>query len=333
MKKHFLERFFSLTTDGTDKILTIFGIRIKFRRKHKERLLALKNRLNVLGDRLNRLSEEIGYHNYQINNVRNVLGYVTPPAYMQYFEVHVTDHCNLNCKGCAHYCPLVTKPVFHDIDKFSADFRELSSKLTVERIRLLGGEPLLHPDVNRFIAIARRYFPYSEIHLVTNGILLPTMKKGFWETLQGNEVFLDISQYPPLKDKQELYKQLAAENNVKLSSGILTNKFWCSLNSKGDSDANESYRQCLSMKNCPNLRNGRMMVCPEACYLDIYNEYFNEKIPFDKGIDIYKHSGEEIVRYLKSPSEACNYCIPCGRNFEWGMSMKDKSEWDVHVRV
>ena len=39
---------------------------------------------------------------------------------LYHFEVHITDHCNLNCKGCAHFSNLC-KPTFADLDEFEAD--------------------------------------------------------------------------------------------------------------------------------------------------------------------------------------------------------------------
>ncbi len=320
--KNCLEKIVSVTNKGTNKVVSILGYEIKLRNKHKENIR-----------RIDELEQRLHEKEYQINSLRNALGGVTPSAYLQYVEVHLTDHCNLNCKACEHYCPLVDAPTFTDIEEFTADMRELSSKVTVEKIRLMGGEPLLHPDVNSFITITRKYFRHSDIHLVTNGILLQKMSAGFWCTLRENDIFLDISKYPPLKDKYDFYRQLANENQVKLGYSKIADEFWCSLNPNGDSDANESFSNCWIMRNCHNLRHGRVMLCPEACYMDIYNKYFNENIPRDTGIDIYENSGEKIVEYLNTPKETCRYCKPFGRIFEWGISTKDKTEWDANARV
>ena len=75
------------------------------------------------------------------------------------FEVHITEHCNLNCKGCYHFSPLA-KEEYLDINEFERDLRRIYELCgdNVERITLLGGEPLLHPDINRFIEVTRKIY-------------------------------------------------------------------------------------------------------------------------------------------------------------------------------
>ena len=65
---------------------------------------------------------------------------------MNYLEHHIVDHCNLNCGGCSHFSPLAD-PWFEDFDTFKKDFLQLYDIThgNVGVIRLMGGEPLLHP--------------------------------------------------------------------------------------------------------------------------------------------------------------------------------------------
>jgi molybdenum cofactor biosynthesis enzyme MoaA len=66
-------------------------------------------------------------------------------------ETHLVDHCNLNCKGCSHFASLVPGEVFTDIEIFKRDIARLSQIfIDVYEIRLMGGEPLLHPDIDTF---------------------------------------------------------------------------------------------------------------------------------------------------------------------------------------
>lgn len=51
----------------------------------------------------------------------------------------------------------------------------LANCAQVHTIRLMGGEPLLHPHVIDFCTTTRKLFPTSEIVLVSNGILLPML--------------------------------------------------------------------------------------------------------------------------------------------------------------
>lgn len=96
------------------------------------------------------------------------------------FEVHLAEHCNLNCRGCDHFCPLA-KPAYTDLNVFQRDFKRLSELFHMEagEIHLLGGEPLLNPQVEEFCKIARKNFPKATINIITNGILLPEMPDSF----------------------------------------------------------------------------------------------------------------------------------------------------------
>jgi molybdenum cofactor biosynthesis enzyme MoaA len=63
------------------------------------------------------------------------------------------------------------------------------------QIRLLGGEPLLHPDIMAFCAATRYAFPRASIEIVTNGILLPTMPQKFFDGLKKYDVGIYLSDY------------------------------------------------------------------------------------------------------------------------------------------
>ena len=34
------------------------------------------------------------------------------PTHLRGFELHLVDHCNLNCRGCTHFSPLAEKKFF-----------------------------------------------------------------------------------------------------------------------------------------------------------------------------------------------------------------------------
>jgi uncharacterized radical SAM superfamily Fe-S cluster-containing enzyme len=112
------------------------------------------------------------------------------------FEIHVCEHCNLNCKGCGHFSPLAKKH-FLDPAVFERDCRQLSklSNRRVELIDLMGGEPLLHPQITKIFEIARMYFD-DTIQLVTNGILLEKQNDVFWESCRRQRIDILISRYP-----------------------------------------------------------------------------------------------------------------------------------------
>lgn len=69
----------------------------------------------------------------------------------------------------------------------------------------MGGEPLLHPEVEKFLVEARKLFPKSEIQLVTNGLLLKKRKEELLDTINDNNIRVCVSNYG-LLDLRELLK-------------------------------------------------------------------------------------------------------------------------------
>ena len=113
------------------------------------------------------------------------------------FEVHVCEHCNLNCKGCYHFSPLA-KEEFLDVVEWENDCKRLSILFDreMEFISLMGGEPLLHPKICDLLKITRKYFDIGDVSIITNGILLLDMDDDFWNTCRENNVTIRQTKYP-----------------------------------------------------------------------------------------------------------------------------------------
>lgn len=100
-------------------------------------------------------------------------------------EFHLADHCNLNCKGYTHFSNLVSKPVFTDWDQFSRNIMQLKKYFShLHFFYLLGGEPLLNPDVGRYAMLVRENFPYTDIVIVTNGLLVLKLKESVLQMIK-----------------------------------------------------------------------------------------------------------------------------------------------------
>jgi MoaA/NifB/PqqE/SkfB family radical SAM enzyme len=250
-------------------------------------------------------------------------------------EVHVTDHCNLNCCHCSHFSPLA-KEKFLDIELFENDCKRLA-KLSVSNekvscLRLLGGEPLLHPRLPDIFEVARKYLNDMFIMLVTNGILLSKQKESFWESCQRNKIVISISNYPIKIDFDEIIK-LGKKYSVTLDLAKLEKNGWnkSPLDLQGKQNLNGSHKDC-SQKTCFQLCEGKMYVCPVITYISSFNNYFNQNLEITENdyIDIYKaKSMKEIVDFLHESKPFCRYCNVKGNvlNVEWKLSKKEITEW------
>lgn len=149
---------------------------------------------------------------------------------LEQYQVHLTDKCNLNCKGCGHFCCITPQDNFIDVEEYVRDMRQLKKKFWgVERLYLLGGEPLLHPEVSVIMEKTRMIFPDADIRLTTNGLLLPKQSEEFYETVKRYNIHLEISLYQPTQKLlseglEELLKSRGGGmgyNNYSGSAGLL----------------------------------------------------------------------------------------------------------------
>jgi len=89
-------------------------------------------------------------------------------------EIDVTWACNLRCFNCNRSCeqaPTGECITVEQVKRFVSD--SAARGLTWERVRVLGGEPTLHPDLLEILEVLRdwrrRHAPDARIELVTNG--------------------------------------------------------------------------------------------------------------------------------------------------------------------
>jgi len=245
-----------------------------------------------------------------------------------WFEVMLTDHCNLNCKSCSHFCPLA-KEKFADIKTLERDFKRLSelSGGKIDRLVLLGGEPLLHPQLLDIIRFARKHFPQGSIRILSNGILLPQQPPEFWQTCHENSIEIEVSVYPIKIDIPKIEK-IAAQNGVNFYIDNKNGKWWhIKYDTAGKQNKNDTFDICVV---CIMLADGKLY-CGHAYTTKFFNDYFGQTFELTKkdSIDIYKVKNiQEIHRFFCKPQPFCRYCNKRdGYLTEWALSKREKTEW------
>ncbi|MBR3654605.1 MAG: 4Fe-4S cluster-binding domain-containing protein [Elusimicrobia bacterium] len=246
---------------------------------------------------------------------------------LEFIEIHLVDSCNLKCKACTSFSNITTKANFIDARLLGIRLSKLTKLFTIEQIRLVGGEPLLHPDINNVLKIVRQCLGYSQIELVTNGILLNKMSKDFFETCYKNNINIIISPYPVLKNKEEI-KQILSPFKINYNFFPMIFSFSANLNPKGNSNKEETFKNCRYTRY-KTLKEDNIYTCPICAYIDQYNEYFNKNIPIGKGINIYTKSRKQIKSYLSEPEETCKYCTNLTKYIDWECSNTPKeTDWN-----
>lgn len=251
------------------------------------------------------------------------------------FNVHLTDHCNLNCKGCGHFSP-IAKEKYLDLFEFENDCKRLSqlTNKRVERIELMGGEPLLHPYLIDIISIARRYFN-GEITIATNGILLSKQDDNFWKSCHENDINIGMTSYNINVDIESI-KNKAKHFDVVFSfkgKSSKTPRLWYynPMDISGKQNIKINFDLCKWANVCIFLENGKLYTCVVPALIKHLNRHFSLdfKTSSKDYIDIYKVKDiSEVFSFLNKPIPFCRYCLPQKEELtKWEISNKSISEW------
>ena len=237
-----------------------------------------------------------------------------------YVEMHLTDHCNLNCVGCSHFSS-ISKPYFKDYIEFVAEMTELSEKFDVKVLRLMGGEPLLHPDCMKFCSTARDIFPHAQIVLVTNGILLDRVDVAL---INENDITVCISDYNLNLNRPEFFGIRKTQAHPK---GELYN---ISLDLEGRQNPQYAFDNCdLHTHHWNFYKDGRLYPCCVMPNIHIFLEHFGIEWEYkedDIGISVFDNNSEKIVKFLNTPTPLCKYCNTIARSKSKVRHCKSKGE-------
>lgn len=256
------------------------------------------------------------------------------------FEVHLNEHCNLNCKCCDHFSP-IAKEEYADFDSVEKDFIRMKELLGNERnvgIYLLGGEPLLNPRIIDYIYMARKHFDNKEkdiIRIVTNGILLNKQKEEFWKACAENDILIAPTHYPISIDYESIKKK-SEKYGVKIeffhSDDLVEYMYNIPLHLKGDLDAKDSFEHCHIASRCAFVRNGKLYCCPRIANIQHFNKKYNKNLKVDEDdfLDIYKiERFDDIEEYLSRPKEFCSHCNTrnLNRYVKWSAGGNTMEDW------
>lgn len=243
-------------------------------------------------------------------------------------EYHLTNHCNLNCKGCAHFAP-IAEPWFANINEYKNDMEELSSKVVVDELILFGGEPLLHPNISEFLVESRKILPNTKISVLTNGLLVLERISELKDVFVQNDILLDVTCYP-IDVKYQFMLKLLKAFGVKYRVYNDLEPIKTLRKHTLSHERKENNWDCLMIRSkSVQLKDGKLYICPLQAYIDIFNKFFNEDFAVDDEciLDLYKATDEEIVNMYFRKNSFCEYCREPIEKNKYSTSKKEKREW------
>lgn len=223
-------------------------------------------------------------------------------------EAHVVDHCNLTCAECCSLSPLLP-PRFTTPEALARDLALASRVLAPAVFKLVGGEPLLHPELPELLRVARGSGIAPRVSLTTNGLRLGTMPDACWEQLDG----LTVSRYPSPVLGPELVAEVehkAARFGVRLNWKQQDHFVTMSLPRRRDDEAETAriYARCWLRERCHLVHEGRLYTCTRPVHVQSARGLPPERS--GDGLELSARAPEAVLDYLRRPQplDACAHC-------------------------
>lgn len=250
-----------------------------------------------------------------------------------HIEFNLTDFCNLNCKGCTHYSPLAPAEFVSPagLEEAMRIVGGIKGAGKLREVFLLGGEPLLYPDVKRAVELARQYFPHAAVKLFTNGLLLGKMDGEFWEACRNAGCVIALTRYP-LKVDYDRIEALCHDRGVEVEvfgdRGMDNSFFKFPLDPAKGQNGRLAHFRCYSY-GCLTVDGGKVFPCSQSACVGHLNRRFGTDFRWEKGdyIDLKDLKSVRQLRRLRNrPVPFCSYCKPL-EVVAYGASRRAATEW------
>lgn len=245
-------------------------------------------------------------------------------------ELSITEHCNFTCRSCSHLSPITSK---HKLDPktVETDLSLLARHYQVDHVRLVGGEPFLHPQLSDIITAVRCSGITKRIRIITNGSFPQRITPKVWA--ETDEIHFSI--YPgkePPTSVLERLKEQAIEYNTELVIKRFE-KFRESYSEIGTTEdllVKRIYQSCqiAHIWRCHTVRNGFFYRCPQSIFIPSVAGSSEPHLEDKLAITDDTLFGAKLLAFLEQPTplKACRNCLgSVGKIFDH--SQISRSHW------
>lgn len=242
-------------------------------------------------------------------------------------DIHITHNCNLTCESCSDFTNHGHSKML-SLQEAKYWMSLWNKRITPKQFLILGGEPTLHKNLEKFLCLSREMWPKSKLMLVTNAFFLH-LHENLWKTMKDNDVEMSISIHDNSKEYlKKIKNNLILANKWKKDYGVCVNyskeyENWKMIY-KGygsnilpfeDNDPESSWNNCFMDGKCFQLHDGKIWKCAPLSYLPLQKEKYKEKL--SPKWDFYLKykpleptcSDREVIEFFNRKSEPfCGMC-------------------------
>ena len=245
----------------------------------------------------------------RFNPVSPIYWLDTDKAFVPIINTNIIDACNLNCKGCTHFAVLFNRDEIYPLETFRRDVRRFSEVADVPHFALLGGEPLLLDNLDKYIRITRQYFPKTNLRVATNGLLIPQMSQTVIDALIDTKAVVSVSVYQPTLKILDKIKATLDTHKIFYKIWNPTQTFGVFLTLHDGNNPEESRKYCAGNDICRFMRDGKIYKCPpDALKFRLAEKFGIEGLPAATGVDLYAPNFSSMMERLDDNVEMCYWC-------------------------
>lgn len=234
-------------------------------------------------------------------------------------ELHVIEHCNLRCAQCCNVSPYLADRAL-SVEAVRATCTRLRSALRPDVLKIMGGEPLLHPDIGGVLRAARESEVAPRVRLFTNGLFLRSMSDEAFAALDE----LTVSRYASAPVKDDVIAETA--ERARRFDVVLNVKDVASFSTvlvaepRSADEIRATYDACWLRHRCLVVRGGAFYKCTRAAYHADFHRRVAiagaddapERTQSSLGIPLDAADfAERVAAHLSSPEPlaSCTHCL------------------------
>jgi MoaA/NifB/PqqE/SkfB family radical SAM enzyme len=199
-------------------------------------------------------------------------------------------------------------------DELKRDVTAMARLCHAQQFSLLGGEPTLHPKIDRLINIVKESGISDLINITTHGMFLDKMSDDFWLMVNRMEIVvrgdkLSDSKIEFIKEKCHKYGVALTLFNHPQYIEIYRGNDW------SEAETKRNFNSC-SHRNCKYIQQGELYVCPGS---SVIPSLMGLPVDYD-GVDIDKLTEQTLEQFWNTtlPVISCSRCmVPCNISHPW----------------
>ena len=136
---------------------------------------------------------------------------------LDYVEIYITNVCNYSCTHCQSLNNFSFKG--HQLwNDYKDQYQTISNRIDFNRIQIMGGEPTLNPDFDKWVSGISTLWPGAKLEIATNGTKLNKLDHSLYQTLSKNKSTLwftchDINLYNDILEfSQQFLDEIIVDN-------------------------------------------------------------------------------------------------------------------------